>query len=95
MKVQRVEALVEEIAVRLQKQTVPPRQGEWWLGQQKQKVCNQRKGRECVQVQVVPRMTKRILKDGPGVRDKRAIKGQFRVEARRKKVDRRVAPNAK
>ena len=40
-------------------------------------------------------MTKRVLEDGLGIRDKRAIKGQFRVEARCKKVDRRIAPNAK
>ena len=33
MKVQRMDALVEEIAVRLPKQTVPPREGERWLGQ--------------------------------------------------------------
>ena len=56
---------------------------------------DQRKGRERVQVQVVPRMAKRILEDGLGIRDKRAIQGQLRVKARRKQVDRRVAPNAK
>ena len=39
-------------------------------------------------------MTKCILEDGLGIRDERAIKGQFRVEARRKKVDRRIASNA-
>ena len=33
MKVQRVDALVEEVAVGLPKQAVPPRQGERWLGQ--------------------------------------------------------------
>ena len=36
-----------------------------------------------------PRMTKRVLKDGLGIRDERAIKRQFRVEARR------IASNAK
>ena len=51
--------------------------------------------RKRVQVQVVPRITKRILEDGLGIRDKRAIQGQFRIEACRKKVDRRIAPNAK
>ena len=40
-------------------------------------------------------MTKRILEDGLGIRDERAIQGQFRFEARRKQVDRRIAPNAK
>ena len=40
-------------------------------------------------------MIKRIFEDGLGIRDERAIKGQFRVEAHRKKVDRRIAPNAK
>ena len=48
---------------------------------------DQRKGRECVQVQVIPRMMKRVFEDGQGIRDKRAIKGQFHVEACRKKID--------
>ena len=56
---------------------------------------DQRKERERVQVQVVPKMTKCILEDDLGIRDKRAIKRQFHIEARRKKINRRVAPNAK
>ena len=39
-------------------------------------------------------MAKRILEDGLGIRDKRAIQGQFRVKARRKQIDRRVVPHA-
>ena len=108
--------------MRLPKQTVPPREGERWLGQQKE-VCeplllwpegcdqshretrrlsdtgdyptHQRKGRERVHVQVVPRMTECILEDGLWIRDQRAIKGQFRVEARRKEVYRRGCPTRK
>ena len=48
---------------------------------------DQSKGRERVQIQVVPRMAKRILEDGLGIQDKRAIQGQLRVEASRKQVD--------
>ena len=48
---------------------------------------DQSKGRERVQIQVVPRVAKRILEDGLGIRDKRAIQGQLRVEAGRKQVD--------
>ena len=39
MKVQRVDALVEEIAVRLPKQAVPPRKGERWLGRSVEEEC--------------------------------------------------------
>ena len=115
MKVQRVDALMEQTAMGLPKQLVPARQSQGWLGQQKQQVCeplllwperrdqshrdtrrlldagdhptDQIKGRERVQIQNVPRMTKRILEDGLGIRDKRAIQGQLRVEAGRKQVD--------
>ena len=54
-----------------------------------------REGTRRLHVQVIPRMMKHVLKDGLGIRDKRAIKGKFRIEARRKEVDRRIAPNAK
>ena len=40
-------------------------------------------------------MAKRILKDGLGIRDERAIQGQFHIEARRKEVDQQIAPNTK
>ena len=56
---------------------------------------DQRKGRERAHVQVIPRMIRNVLEDGLGIRDKRAIKGQFCVDSRRKKIDRRIAPNAK
>ena len=54
---------------------------------------NERKGWERVNVQVVPRMAKRILKDHLGIRDKGAV--QLRVEASREEVERRGAPNTK
>ena len=112
-----MDASVEEVTVRLPKQTVQPRQGREVVGSVEVEglrttpslvrgvqpesshmgdhPTDQRKGREYVQVQVIPRMTKRILENGLGIQDKRAIKGQFCVETCCKMVDRRIAPNAK
>ena len=39
VKVQRMDAVVEPVEARLPQQLVPPRKRHWWLGQQKEKVC--------------------------------------------------------
>ena len=44
---------------------------------------NQRKGWKRLNVQVVPRMAKRILKDHLGIRDEGTVQGKLHVEARR------------
>ena len=56
---------------------------------------DERKGWKRVNVQVVPRMTKRILEDRLEIQDEGTLKGKLRIETCSEQIERQGAPSAK